>query len=194
MRKFGLGRALSGVFALALLAPASAFAGDRIGSLQCRLLGNGISVLVENQQIDCMYRDDAEGAVPAHYVGALTKVGANVTINGPGELAWGVVSATSHIGPGALAGAYYGPGFSAKVRGRRRRRGARRRLQQHFLAAAIQHPGRLRRGLDGWRRAPDARLCPAAAARPCCAAATSTIITTHQATITAKPLGVSLAV
>jgi hypothetical protein len=115
MRKFGLGRALSGVFALALLAPASAFAGDRIGSLQCRLLGNGISVLVENQQIDCMYRDDAEGAVPAHYVGALTKVGANVTINGAGELAWGVVSATSHIGPGALAGAYYGPGFSAKV-------------------------------------------------------------------------------
>ncbi|KAF0209833.1 MAG: hypothetical protein FD172_3149 [Methylocystaceae bacterium] len=115
MRKFGLGRALSGVFALALLAPASAFAGDRIGSLQCRLLGNGISVLVENQQIDCIYRDDAEGGVPAHYVGALTKVGANVTINGPGELAWGVVSATSHIGPGALAGAYYGPGFSAKV-------------------------------------------------------------------------------
>jgi hypothetical protein len=115
MLKFFWGRALSGACALALLAPASAFAGDRVGSLQCRLLGNGISVLVENQQMDCIYRDDAEGAVPAHYVGALTKVGANVTINGPGELAWGVVSATSHIGPGALAGAYYGPGFSAKV-------------------------------------------------------------------------------
>ncbi|RNJ49559.1 DUF992 domain-containing protein [Methylocystis hirsuta] len=115
MRKFFWGRALSGACALALLAPASALAGDRIGSLQCRLLGNGISVLVENQQMDCIYRDDAEGAVPAHYVGALTKVGANVTINGPGELAWGVVSATSHIGPGALAGSYYGPGVSAKV-------------------------------------------------------------------------------
>lgn len=115
MLKFGLGRVLSGACLLALLAPASAFAGDRVGSLQCRLLGNGISVLVENQQMDCIYRDDAEGAIPAHYVGALTKVGANVTINGPGELSWGVVAATDHIGPGALEGSYTGPGFSAKV-------------------------------------------------------------------------------
>ncbi|MBG0797953.1 DUF992 domain-containing protein [Methylocystis sp. L43] len=115
MLKFGLGRALSGVFALAMLAPASAFAGDRVGILQCRLLGNGISVLVENQQMDCIYRDNAEGAAPAHYAGALTKVGANVTINGPGQLSWGVVAATDHLGPGALAGSYIGPGVSAKL-------------------------------------------------------------------------------
>jgi hypothetical protein len=115
MLKFGLGRALSGACLLALLAPASAFAGDRVGTLQCRLLGNGISVLVENQQLDCIYRDDAEGAIPAHYIGTLTKVGANVTINGPGELAWGVVAATNHIGPGALAGYYVGPEVTAKI-------------------------------------------------------------------------------
>lgn len=115
MLNLGLGRALSGACLLALLAPVSAFAGDRVGTLQCRLLGNGISVLVENQQMDCIYRDDAEGAVPAHYAGALTKVGVNVTINGPGQLAWGVVAATDHIGPGALAGSYVGPGISAKL-------------------------------------------------------------------------------
>lgn len=115
MTKLGLARALGGACLLALLTPAAAFADDRVGTLQCRLMGNGISVLVENQQIDCIYRDDAEGAFPAHYVGTLTKVGPNITINGPGELGWGVVAATDHIGPGALAGNYMGPGVSAKV-------------------------------------------------------------------------------
>lgn len=115
MLKFGLGRALSGACVLALLTPASALAGNRVGTLQCRLMGNSISVLVENQQIDCAYRDDAEGGFPAHYIGTLTKVGPNITINGPGELGWGVVAETDHIGPGALAGNYVGPGVSAKV-------------------------------------------------------------------------------
>ncbi len=115
MLKFGLGRAVSGACLLALLAPASALAGDRVGVLQCRLMGNGISIVVENQQMDCIYRDDAEGAIPSHYIGVLTKVGANVTINGPGALAWGVVAATDYIGPGALAGSYMGPEVSAKI-------------------------------------------------------------------------------
>lgn len=113
--RFNLSRALAGACALALLAPAAASAADRIGTLQCKLLGNGISVLVENQQIDCVYNDDAEGAGPAHYTGTLTKVGPNITINGEGELAWGVIAATGHVGPGALAGNYVGPGVSAKV-------------------------------------------------------------------------------
>lgn len=113
--KFDFGRALAGACVLASMAPAAAYAGERVGTLQCRLLGNGISVLVENQQIDCNYNDDSEGGVPAHYTGALTKVGPNITVNGQGELAWGVVAATNHIGPGALAGNYVGPGVSAKV-------------------------------------------------------------------------------
>ncbi|PPD43273.1 MAG: hypothetical protein CTY15_10360 [Methylocystis sp.] len=112
--RFNLGRALGGACILAMIASA-AHAGDRIGTLQCKLLGNDLSVLVENQQIDCNYRDDAEGAVPAHYTGTLTKVGPNITINGQGELAWGVVAATGKVGPGALAGTYMGPGVSAKI-------------------------------------------------------------------------------
>lgn len=112
--RFNLARALGGACILALVSPA-AFAGDRVGALQCKLLGNGISVIVENQQIDCTYSDDAEGGVPAHYTGTLTKVGPNITVNGQGELAWGVIAATQHIGPGALAGNYVGPGVSAKI-------------------------------------------------------------------------------
>ena len=62
-----------------------------------------------------MYNDDAEGALPVHYTGTLTKVGPNVTINGKGELAWGVIAATGKVGPGALAGNYVGPNVSAKI-------------------------------------------------------------------------------
>ncbi len=36
-------------------------------------------------------------------------------MNGRSELVWGVVAATSNIGPGALAGDYVGPEASAKV-------------------------------------------------------------------------------
>ena len=60
--KSGLTRALGAAGVLALMAPAAAFAGDRVGTLQCKLQGNGLTVLVENQQVDCNYRDSKEGA------------------------------------------------------------------------------------------------------------------------------------
>jgi len=102
--------------AVALLLPAGALAGDRVGTLQCKLMGNALTVLVENQQIDCNYRDTKEGATPSHYTGVLTKVGPNISINGPGELGWGVVAETSDpLGPGALAGEYAGGGVSGKI-------------------------------------------------------------------------------
>ncbi len=113
--RFNFAQALGGACILAMIAPAAAFAGDRVGTLQCKLLGNDLSVVVENQQIDCNYRDSAEGGVPAHYTGTLTKVGPNITVNGQGELGWGVVAETDHVGPGALSGNYVGPGVSAKI-------------------------------------------------------------------------------
>jgi hypothetical protein len=113
--RFLPGRLVGAACLLALMAPAAASAGDRVGTLRCRLLGNSLTILVENQQVDCVYTDDAEGAAPVQYTGTLTKVGPNISINGQGELGWGVVAATDHIGPGALAGNYMGPGVSAKV-------------------------------------------------------------------------------
>jgi len=110
----GVGCAVFGAL-LAIVAPSQALAGDRIGSLQCRLSGSSLSVLVENQTVDCLYEDDREGLAPGHYVGRLTKVGANFSVDGPGELAWGVVAATRDIGPGALAGSYAGPETTVKV-------------------------------------------------------------------------------
>lgn len=113
--RFKLGRLFGACVLATLIVPAAASAGDRIGTLQCHLLGNSLSVLVENQQIDCIYDDDAEGGAPSHYTGTLTKVGPNISINGQGELAWGVIAATGQVGPGALAGNYMGPGVSAKI-------------------------------------------------------------------------------
>jgi hypothetical protein len=111
----GFRHLLSGAALLAIIAPVAASAGDRVGALECHISGSGVSVVVENQALDCIYRDDAEGAIPSHYIGKLTKVGANLSVNGPGDLLWAVAAATSTIGPGALAGDYAGPAVSAKV-------------------------------------------------------------------------------
>jgi len=105
---------IGGAMLLAALLPASAFAEGRVGALECHLSGNGPSILVENQTVDCAFASD-QGGRPAHYTGTLTKIGANISVNGHSELLWGVVAATSKIGPGALAGEYVGPGASAKV-------------------------------------------------------------------------------
>jgi len=105
--------ALGGAFALALLAPA-AHAQEQAGILNCRLSGSPVSILIENQAIDCMFKQD-DNSVPEHYVGKLSKVGANITVNGPGELMWGVVSSSRQLEPGALSGTYVGPGVSAKL-------------------------------------------------------------------------------
>jgi hypothetical protein len=106
---------LCGGLFLAALAPAAAFAGEQVGVLECHLSGNGLTVLVENQALDCVYEDELGGAKPQHYVGALTKVGANISVNGPGDLVWGVVAESGTLGPGALTGAYVGPEASLKV-------------------------------------------------------------------------------
>lgn len=114
-RSFKLGRTLRGVLVLAAMTPAAAFAGGRIGALECHLSGNGPSILVENQAIDCVFASERPGVRRDHYIGKITKVGADIGANGKGDLVWGVVAATSQHGRGALAGEYVGPEASAKV-------------------------------------------------------------------------------
>ena len=85
---------IGGAMLLAALLPTSAFAGGRVGALECHLSGNGPSVLLENQTVDCAFASD-QGGRPAHYTGTLTKIGANISVNGRSELLWGVVAATT---------------------------------------------------------------------------------------------------
>lgn len=99
---------------LAGLTPFAASAQSRVGVLQCQMSGGVGMIIVENQALDCVYQDES-GAPPAHYIGRLTNVGANIGISGPGEMVWGVVAATGAVGPGALAGEYVGAQGSVAV-------------------------------------------------------------------------------
>ncbi len=115
LRRKGAARALRGAVLLAAFAPGAALARERAGALQCHLSGNNITVIVENQTLDCVFQGVDERAAPTHYVGTLSKIGPNVTVNGPSDMVWLVAAATGHIGPGALAGDYSGPEGTAKA-------------------------------------------------------------------------------
>jgi hypothetical protein len=107
--------ALRAVSIIAVLAPAAALAqSSRVGALQCNLSGGVGMILAENQALDCVYKGDA-GGPPAHYIGRLTNVGANIGISGPGKMIWGVLAATRITEPGALAGDYVGAQGSVAV-------------------------------------------------------------------------------
>ena len=69
------------------------------------------------KRLDCVFSGTTTKALLAsvHYIGTLTKVGANITVNGAGEIVWLVGAATDNVGPGALAGDYVGPNGSLKV-------------------------------------------------------------------------------
>ena len=47
--KSNIARTIGAAGVFAVLAPAAALAGDRVGTLQCKLMGNSLTVLVENQ-------------------------------------------------------------------------------------------------------------------------------------------------
>ncbi len=115
LRRKRAAQALCGAVLLAGFAPGAASAGERAGALECYLSGNNVTVIVENQMLDCVFQGVDERMPPAHYVGTLTKVGANLTVNGHGTIIWLVAAATGHVGPGALAGDYVGPETTVKA-------------------------------------------------------------------------------
>ncbi len=115
LRRKRAAQALCGAVLLAAFAGGAASAGERAGALECYLSGNNITVIVENQMLDCVFQGVDERMPPAHYVGTLTKVGANLTVNGHGNIIWLVAAATGHVGPGALAGDYVGPETTVKA-------------------------------------------------------------------------------
>ena len=107
-------RSLRDVLLIVTLAATSASAQSaKVGALQCYMSGGVGMILIENQALDCVYKDDAGGPA-SHYIGRLTNVGANIGISGPGYMVWEVVAATKGL-PGALAGDYVGAQGSIAV-------------------------------------------------------------------------------
>ncbi len=100
---------------LAVLAPGVASAQSlKVGVLQCHLSGGVGMILMQNQSLDCVFRNRA-GGPSSHYLGRLTNVGANIGISGPGRMVWGVLAATNDLAPGALAGDFVGAQGSVAV-------------------------------------------------------------------------------
>jgi hypothetical protein len=85
----------------------------KVGALQCHISGGTGMILMENQALDCVFRDSAGHS--SHYIGRMTNVGVNIGISGPGRLVWAVLAATSDVAPGALAGDYVGAAGSVAV-------------------------------------------------------------------------------
>jgi len=111
MKLFG-----AALLALAVLGPAQAQrpAWDQIGTLNCDVSGGIGLILGSQRQVNCLFTPTYQGGVPEQYVGAITKIGIDIGITGPGQLVWAVHQSTTRR-RGALAGSYAGASAEASV-------------------------------------------------------------------------------
>ena len=106
------------VFAAALMGlalpavPAHAFV--EAGLLSCRSPGSTGYVVFSSRTFDCVF-SPASGAPAQHYQGTVQRFGAQLGFSNDVALGWAVFAATTHVGPGALAGGYVGASGGAAL-------------------------------------------------------------------------------
>lgn len=101
------------LFSLAVSAvPAHAYV--EAGLLSCKSPGSTGYVVFSSRTFDCVFAP-ASGAPPQHYLGKVQRFGAQLGFSNDVGMAWAVFSATTHVGPGALAGGYVGASGGAAV-------------------------------------------------------------------------------
>src|SRR5580692_4414549 len=103
--------AIVGVAALA--APASAQSAVKVGTLTCNVASGFGFIFGSSKALNCTY--SGVGGQYEHYVGNITKFGADIGYTSGGILVWTVVAPVAMMHPGALAGAYAGGTASATV-------------------------------------------------------------------------------
>ena len=103
--------AIVGVAALA--APASAQSAVKVGTLTCNVASGFGFIFGSSKALNCTYA--GVGGRYEHYIGNITKFGADIGYTSGGILVWTVVAPVGMIQPGALAGAYAGGTASAKI-------------------------------------------------------------------------------
>ena len=84
------------------------------GMLSCRSAGNGSFVVVSMRSFECIFVPSAGGS-PQRYIANIQRYGAQIGYNNDVALGWIVLSGTTHVGPGALAGPYGGVSAGATV-------------------------------------------------------------------------------
>lgn len=108
----------SSVFAAALfglvLPAAPAQAAAEVGFLNCRSPGSTGYIVFSSRTFDCVFTPSS-GAPPQHYQGTVQRFGAQIGFSNDVVLGWAVFAATTHVGPGALAGGYVGATGGAAI-------------------------------------------------------------------------------
>ena len=103
--------AIAGIAALA--APASAQSAVKVGTLTCNVASGFGFIFGSSKALNCTY--SGVGGQYEHYMGNITKFGADIGYTSGGILVWTVVAPVGMLQPGALAGAYAGATASATV-------------------------------------------------------------------------------
>ena len=99
--------------ALALAGSAQAQPGVVVGTLTCNVASGSGFVFGSSRAINCTFA--GPGGRYEHYVGNISKFGADIGYTQGGILVWTVIAPTAALGPGALAGNYVGGTASATV-------------------------------------------------------------------------------
>ena len=102
--------AIAGIAALA--APASAQSAVNVGNLTCNVASGFGFIFGSSKALNCTFSGLGRYE---HYIGNITKFGADIGYTSGGILVWTVVAPVAVMQPGALAGAYAGGTASATV-------------------------------------------------------------------------------
>jgi hypothetical protein len=103
----------SAVLGIAALAGPAAAQAVKVGNLTCNVASGWGFILGSSKAINCTYA--GLGGRYEHYVGNITKIGADIGYTQGGVLVWTVVAPVAQLTPGALAGTYAGATASATV-------------------------------------------------------------------------------
>ena len=97
----------------ALAGPASAQSAVKVGNLTCNVASGFGFIFGSSKALNCTYA--GVGGQYEHYLGNITKFGADIGYTAGGIMVWTVVAPVAVMHPGALAGAYAGGTASATV-------------------------------------------------------------------------------
>ncbi len=110
-------RVATSLLSLALVAglagPASAAEGVKVGMLSCNVQGGMGYIIASSKTVDCVFRSSLYNRRD-HYVGSITKLGADIGITTGSHIMWAVF-APGKLKRGSLAGSYFGASGEATV-------------------------------------------------------------------------------
>jgi hypothetical protein len=83
-----------------------------VGVLNCRLAPSVGLIVVEFQNMECVFTPDGGGPFEA-YEGTMSTLGGALGFTAGGALTWGVFAPTNNMVPGSLSGSYVGASANA---------------------------------------------------------------------------------